>query len=87
MTDEQLAKNPPPADCIDYDVAKRAARLALLIAQEVVRGDGAPRIIGDPRLVPWEERPEQARAAMTAGVVRTVQALMLLGVIDRGEVS
>jgi hypothetical protein len=83
LSDEALAASPPELVTFTMDDARRIARLAFLITCEAQRRAHplAPR---GPR---WEELPPERQAASAAGVVRVLQALMLLGWVDPPEVS
>ena len=71
-----------PPEAIALDEAKRIARLAHLITLRSAQK--APRGILDPKnLVPWHEIPEYRRDAMAAGVCRVIQAMIILGYIER----
>lgn len=92
LRDELLAENPPPEDCIRREDAERVARLAMLIAQRVLArtmlSPSAPGFSAPTRaMAPWEARPPEERARMVAGVVRIVQAMILLGLIESGDVE
>lgn len=81
MNDKRLAESPPAE--IDYQVAVRIARFALLITQASLRRRGT--VLPANALRPWEELPDRQRQAMTAGAIRIVQAMQLLGLIVPGD--
>lgn len=58
---------------MSLEMADRIANLALLISQR------ATVVITPHQARPWHERSEKERIAMRSGVVRVIQALILLG--------
>jgi hypothetical protein len=87
VRDELLAENPPPDDCISYDLAQRVARLALLITQRrlaaTMLSPSATNIRAPQNaMAPWEARSPEERARMTASVIRVLQAMILLGLVE-----
>jgi hypothetical protein len=77
---EVLAKDKPPPVTLSVDEQRRVACLALMLTQEAARRESL--VLSSAQLLPWHERPEEAREAMRMGVVRVVQALSMLGYIE-----
>jgi hypothetical protein len=76
---EALASGPEPSiDNLDADAANRIAELARLLAQKSARANGD--LAADFR--PYLELDEKTRSRMRNGVIRVVQALVLLEYID-----
>jgi hypothetical protein len=66
---------------VSREQANEIAALALLISQyHLRRNPPAGLVVTD--LVPFEERSEADRAILAGHVVRVLQALVLLGVIE-----
>jgi hypothetical protein len=91
MRDELLAENPPPDDCINYEQAQRVARLALLITQRRLAAtllSPSSTNVRAPQaaMATWESRSPEERARMTASVIRVLQAMILLGLIEYGDI-
>lgn len=77
MNDDELATLPYP-EPIAIELADRIARLALHMTLHATRNTVVVTAMGLRR---WEERTAEERARMRAGVIRTVQALQMLGLI------
>jgi hypothetical protein len=73
---EYLSSQPLPPLAFDETHAEQVAHLALLIAQK-----GA-RVLPAQLARPFRDRTESERIAMQLGVLRVVQALVLLGWIE-----
>jgi hypothetical protein len=81
---ESLAAQIPPEITLSPEEQDRIAHLALALTQEAKRRRDALRIDVDDRgMVPYRERDAQQRANMRAGVIRVVQALQMLGYLER----
>jgi hypothetical protein len=80
MGDSLLATQEPPRVDLPKESLDRIARLSLALTQAQIAR--ARVVVTAGELVPYDERPDQARANMRAGVVRVIQALILLGYID-----
>jgi hypothetical protein len=78
--DELLAHADPPAVSLSIEECDRVARLARRLTQENMRRKGLP--LNDAQAAPYEALPAEQRAAMRAGVVRVMQALALLGILE-----
>lgn len=74
---EELAQLEPPEIGLSNDAADRIAHLALRLTQ--VHAQRAQLIVTPAAQRPYHERTEAERAAMRAGVIRVVQALVILG--------
>lgn len=74
---EVLAQQEPPEVGLSQDAADRVAHLALRLTQ--VHAQRSQLIVTPAAQRPYHERTEAERAAMRAGVIRVVQALMMLG--------
>jgi hypothetical protein len=83
VDDERLAHEPLP-EPIDYQLAQRIAALAHRLAQlELERGGRLVPNARDSRaFAPWHSLPGDARHRMAAGVIRVVQALQLLELLE-----
>lgn len=76
---EALAQHAPDVD-LPIDAANRIAALALRITHIAQERSGIPT---DPiHRRPFSERTSQERAANRMGVIRVVQALILLGWLE-----
>jgi len=73
-SDQALARRAPKLD-IGNDALDDIGRLALLISQE----EGCEGLVK----VPYHELPERTRANQRATVLRIIQAMVLLGWIER----
>jgi len=75
---EALAKKEPPPVNLSRDERDRIAHLALALSQECNRkaGEILPQ-------VPYPERTAAQQAAARLTVVRVVQAMVLLGYLER----
>jgi len=70
----------PPKPELSKQALDELAELALALAQEDAKGQG----VRHPRaFVPYMQQPEEARANQRAGVYRVVQALVMLGYIEK----
>jgi len=83
-SEDELAEMQPPTIALSQHDLDRIARLALHLTQAELRRNGAAaRLNRAPgALVPYEERPEEQRAASRTTIVRILQALTMLGYID-----
>ena len=72
-----LAKQKPPDIGLSNGAADEIACLAYMLAQEELRA--VDPLVGRS---PWADAPVSSRLKMRAGVVRVVQALVLLGYIE-----
>jgi hypothetical protein len=83
IADELLASSdflPPP---IGQEHAERIARFTLhLTLNQAAKKPVNPLVQGDRWNRRWEQRDEKERAAMRDGVMRVVQALVMLGYIE-----
>jgi len=76
----QLAQQFLPETSLGNDAADQVAHLSLLIAQRLATENAA--VISPAMMRPYRERSGSERLAMRQGVLRIVQALVLLGWID-----
>jgi len=75
-----LAQQPLPETSLGPDGADQVAHLALMIAQRLAAQHAT--VIPPHSARPYRERSEQERMAMRIGVLRVLEALVLLGWID-----
>jgi hypothetical protein len=79
---ERLASQRPPDVALDREQLDTIAKLAHMLTQRHAEQTD-PRFVLSPLLhVPYEARSEESRAGMRTGVVRVIQALTMLGLIE-----
>jgi hypothetical protein len=70
----------PPKPDLSAHALDELAELALMLAQEDAKTQG----VRHPRaFIPYREQPAEARANQRAGVYRVLQALVMLGYIEK----
>lgn len=77
---ENLAEHPPRI-AVSREQADEIAALTLLISQKELRRRNPPGLVLSD-LVPFSERSEADRTILAGHVIRTLQALVLLGWIE-----
>jgi len=77
---ESIAKRDAPHVQLHSDQLDRIAHLAIALTQAEARRHGV--ILSPYEAIPYNERPEDARASARRAIVKVIQALEMLGYLD-----